>query len=391
MIRRAALPRDDRCTTAPLLSAGVGPLQGVKVVEFAGIGPGPFGAMVLADLGAEVLRITRPGVPTLLSEEGADLLSAGRAELPLDLKDPAGVERALQVIECADALIDPFRPGVMERNGVGPDTALARHPRLVYARMTGYGQQGPMANRAGHDINYISLAGALGAIAREGERPLFPLNLLGDFGGGGMLLALGVVSGVLHARSSGEGQVIDVAMVDGAALLTTMIQGMRQAGMWSEVAGTNLLDSGAPFYEVYECSDGRHIAVGALEPQFHARLLELLEIPAPEMVQWDRERWHEHRARLAETFRMRTRTQWAELFEGEDACVTPVLGLHEAAGHPHAQARDGFVSAPGGASRQRPAPAPRFARTPAEIAATTPSAEALLSRWGVAPPAAATD
>jgi alpha-methylacyl-CoA racemase len=369
----------------------VGPLQGVRVIEFAGIGPGPFGAMVLADLGAEVLRITRPGVATLLSEEGADLLSAGRAELALDLKDPAAVERALQISERADALIDPFRPGVMERNGLGPDIVLARNPRLVYARMTGYGQQGPMADRAGHDINYISLTGALGASARQGERPLFPLNLLGDFGGGGMLLALGVVSGVLHARATNEGQVIDVAMVDGAALLTTMIQGLRQAGMWSEVAGTNLLDSGAPFYEVYETSDGRHIAVGALEPQFHARLLELLEIPPDEMAQWDREHWPEHRSRLAETFRTRTREQWAELFAGQDACVTPVLGLHEAAAHPHARARQAFVRAPHSAERTRPAPAPRFSRTPAEVPTEPPSPEAVLQGWGVIPAPSATD
>ncbi len=376
---------------ASLLSAGVGPLQGVRVVEFAGIGPGPFGGMVLADLGAEVLRITRPGVPTLLSEEGADLLSAGRAELALDLKDPAGVERALEIAEHADALIDPFRPGVMERNGLGPDTVLARNPRLVYARMTGYGQQGPMADRAGHDINYISLTGALGASAREGERPLFPMNLLGDFGGGGMLLALGVLSGVLHARATEQGQVIDVAMVDGAALLTTMIQGLRQAGMWSEVAGTNLLDSGAPFYDVYETSDGRHVAVGALEPQFHARLLELLEIPPEEMVQWDREHWPEHRARLTDRFRTRTRDQWAEHFAHEDACVTPVLGLHEAADHPHAQARRGFVRAPHSETRTRPAPAPRFARTPAELPSELPSTETLLRNWGVMPAPSATD
>jgi alpha-methylacyl-CoA racemase len=359
----------------------MGPLQGVRVVEFAGIGPGPFGGMVLADLGAEVLRITRPGVPTLLADEGADLLSAGRAELPLDLKDPAAVETALRIVERADALIDPFRPGVMERNGLGPEVALGRHPRLVYARMTGYGQEGPLAARAGHDINYIALTGALGASARVGERPLFPLNLLADFGGGGMLLALGVVSAVLHARQSGEGQVVDVAMVDGAALLTTMIQGLRQSGMWSEVAGTNLLDSGAPFYDVYETSDGRYVAVGALEPQFHARLLQVLGIPAVEMPQWERERWPAHRARLAEAFRARTREEWAELFAGEDACVTPVLGLHEAADHPHARDRRAFV--PAGPRRERPAPAPRFDRTPAEVPAAPPSAEELLRAWGV--------
>ena len=363
----------------------MGPLRGVRVVELAGIGPGPFGAMVLADLGAEVLRITRPGVATLLADEGADLLSAGRPERALDLKDAAGVERALRILERADALIDPFRPGVMERNGLGPDVVLTRNPRLVYARMTGYGQEGPMAPRAGHDINYISLVGALGASAREGQPPLFPLNLLADFGGGGMLLALGVVSAVLHARATGEGQVVDVAMVDGAALLTTMIQGLRQSGMWSEIAGTNLLDSGAPFYDVYETADGRYVAVGALEPQFHRRLLELLGIPADEMSQWDRERWPAHRARLAETFRARTRDEWAELFAGEDACVTPVLGLHEAAEHPHAHARRAFVPAPSpGDARTRPAPAPRFARTPAELPAASPDADELLRRWGVA-------
>lgn len=362
----------------------MGPLHGVRVVEFAGIGPAPFAGMVLADLGAEVLRITRPLVPTLLAEEGADLLSSGRAELALDLKDPADVETALRIAERADALIDPFRPGVMERNGLGPEAALNRHPRLVYARMTGYGQDGPMAARAGHDINYISLTGALGASAREGERPLFPLNLLGDFGGGGMLLALGVVSAVLHARSSGEGQVLDVAMVDGAALLTTMIQGLRQAGMWSAVPGTNLLDSGAPFYEVYETADGGHVAVGALEPQFHARLLELLGIPPEEMVQWDRARWPEHRVRLAATFRTRDRDAWAALFSDEDACVTPVLGLHEAAAHPHARARSAFVPT-ADATRERPAPAPRFTRTPAAVPAEPPPPAEILRRWGVTP------
>jgi alpha-methylacyl-CoA racemase len=364
----------------------MGPLQGVKVVEFAGIGPGPFGAMVLADFGAQVLRITRPGVPTLLEEEGADLLSKGRTELALDLKDPTAAEVALALTERADALIDPFRPGVMERLGLGPEIVAARSPRLVYARMTGYGQEGPWAQRAGHDINYIALTGALGASAREGERPLFALNLLGDFGGGGMLLALGIVSAILHARETGEGQVVDAAMVDGAGLLTTMIQGLRQSGLWSEVPGTNLLDSGAPFYEVYETADGRHVAVGALEPQFHARLLTLLGIPAAEMVQFDRARWPEHKRRLGDIFRTRTRDQWAQLFEGEDACVTPVLGLHEAATHPHAAARHGYVSV---GERTRPAPAPRFSRTPASAAGEAPELAALLADWEIDPELAA--
>jgi alpha-methylacyl-CoA racemase len=351
------------------------------VVEFGGIGPGPFGAMMLADLGAEVLRVVRPGTSALLMDEGADLLTTGRPALAADLKDPAARERVLAVLERADALIEPFRPGVMERNGLGPEVVLARNPALVYARMTGYGQTGPLAARAGHDINYISVAGVLGAIAREGGRPLAPLNLVGDFGGGGMLLALGVVSALLHARATGEGQVVDVAMVDGAALLATMIQGLRQAGMWSDTAGTNLLDSGAPFYDTYATSDGGHMAVGALEPQFHARLLELLGIPAAEMVQWDRAAWPEHRRRLTAAFASRTRDEWVAVFEGEDACVTAVLGLAEGPDHPHNRARDGFTDVDG---RLRPSPAPRFDRTPARVATGTPDPDALLTRWGVA-------
>jgi alpha-methylacyl-CoA racemase len=358
----------------------VGPLRGVKVVEFGGIGPGPFGAMVLADLGADVLRVVRPGAPGLLMDEGGDLAAAGRASIALDLKDPAAIERVLAILERADALIDPFRPGVMERNGLGPDTVLERNPAFVYARMTGYGQHGPLAARAGHDINYISVAGVLGAIAREGERPLFPMNLLGDFGGGGMLLALGLVSAIVHARATGEGQVVDVAMVDGAALLTTMIHGLRQAGAWNDVPGTNLLDSGAPFYDVYETADGRYVAVGALEPQFHARLLEVLGISASEMLQWDRERWPAHRQRLAEVFAAQTRDEWTRRFEDEDACVTPVLGLAEGPDHPHMAARHAFTEIGG---RLRPSPAPRFSLTPAQAAATAPELDDVLRAWGV--------
>ena len=358
----------------------MGPLRGVKVVEFGGIGPAPFGAMVLADLGAEVVRVVRPGGGSLFETEGADLATLGRPAAALDLKDPAARQRVLAILEHADALVEPFRPGVMERNGLGPDVVLKRNPALVYARMTGYGQDGPLAARAGHDINYISVAGVLGAIAREGERPLFPLNLLGDYAGGGMLLALGIVSAVLHARATGEGQVVDVAMVDGAALLATMIQGLRQAGAWSDVPGTNMLDSGAPFYDVYETADGRHLAVGALEPQFHARLLSLLDIPAEEMVQWDREHWPAHRRRLAEVFRTRSRDEWTARLEGEDACVTPVLGLAEGPEHPHMTARGGFTDLGG---RLRPSPAPRFARTPARARATASPLRDVLASWGV--------
>ena len=361
----------------------MGPLQGVKVVEFAGIGPGPFGAMVLSDLGAEVVRIVRPGVPRLLQGDEVELAAAGAPELALDLKDAGDRTRALAILQRADALIDPFRPGVMERNGLGPDVVLERNPRLVYARMTGWGQTGPLAQRAGHDINYISLSGALGASRRTGENPMFALNLVGDFGGGGMLLALGVVSAVLHARATGEGQVVDVAMVDGAALLTTMIHNLRQNGLWDGPPGANLLDSGAPFYEVYATADGRHVAVGALEPQFHARLLELLGIPAEEMVQYERERWPEHKRRLAEVFATRTRDEWGELFAQEDACVTPVLELAEAPGHPQARQRHAFAQIAGD-GRTRPAPAPRFARTPAQVRGAPPPPVAdVLAAWGV--------
>jgi alpha-methylacyl-CoA racemase len=367
---------------APVGSAAVGPLRGIKVVEFAGIGPGPFGAMVLADLGAEVIRIVRPGASVILDDEGGDTLSAGRAELSLDLKDPAAAARALAILQRADALIDPFRPGVMERNGLGPEVVNERNPALVYARMTGYGQDGPLAARAGHDINYISVACVLGAIARAGERPLAPLNLVGDFGGGGMLLALGIVSAIVHARATGEGQVVDVAMVDGAALLATMVTGFHQAGQWSETAGTNALDSGAPFNDTYETSDGRYVAVGALEPQFHARLLELLQIEPGEMSQWDRDHWPEHRARLTAIFATETRDHWARHFEHEDACVTAVLGIAEGPGHPQMQARHSFTEVGG---RLRASPAPRFARTPGEVRATAPAIDDILHAWGVTP------
>jgi len=322
------------------------------------------------------------GPPPADEVRSGAILDRGRRSIVLDLKRDADVHVACRLLDSADVAIDPYRPGVAERLGLGPDRALERNPRLVFARMTGWGQTGPLAPAAGHDINYIAVGGALGALGEEGAVPPVPLNLVGDYGGGGMLMAFGVVAALLERERSGRGQVVDVAMVDGAALLTTMIQGLRQAGMWSEVPGTNLLDSGAPFYDVYETADGRHVAVGALEPQFHARLLALLEIPADEMVQWDREHWPEHRARLAAAFRTGTREQWAERFAGEDACVTPVLGLHEAAADPHAQARHAFVTASGG-SRVRPAPAPRFARTPAEIPIEPPAAEAVLRRWGV--------
>jgi alpha-methylacyl-CoA racemase len=357
-----------------------GPLVGVRVVELGGIGPAPFTAMLLADMGADVIRVQRPSHPGQIAGLASNLGSRGRPTVEVDLKDPAGAELVLALIERADALIEGFRPGVMERLGLGPDVALERNPRIVYGRITGYGQHGPLADVPGHDINYISIAGALGAIARAGERPLFPLNLLGDYGGGGMLLAFGIVCGVLEARSSGMGQVIDAAMVDGVALLTTLIHELRATGMWGERAGTNLLDSGAPFYEVYEAADGRHVAVGALEPQFYVALLSALGVDPADAPQWDVARWPELKQRFAEAFKARTASEWAALLEHADACVTAVPSLDEAPGHPHNVARGTFVEHGG---QRRPAPAPRFSRTPGAIRQELPTAEEILASWGV--------
>jgi alpha-methylacyl-CoA racemase len=337
--------------------------------------------MMLADMGAEVLRIDRPGAVALFGEVPNDVVGRGRPALTLDLRDPVGLERAMTMVERVDALIEGFRPGVMERLGLGPDRALARNPRLVYGRITGYGQSGPMAQVPGHDINYIALAGVLGAIARRGELPLFPLNLVGDYGGGGMLLAFGLVCGLLEARTSGRGQVVDAAMVDGAALQSAMIHGLRAAGVWSDEAGTNVLDSGAHFYEVYETADGRHVAVGALEPTFYAALLELLELDPGQFPQWDTERWTELKLRFAEVFRTRTAAEWSVLLESSDACAVVVHGLGDAPGHPHNLAREVFVEHDGVI---QPAPAPRFSRTPGRVRADHPSAEKLLESWGVA-------
>jgi alpha-methylacyl-CoA racemase len=360
-----------------------GPLQGVRVVEVASIGPGPFAAMMLADMGAEMIRLERGGSAGLGS--GAwNLTNRGRPSVAVDLKQPEAVELTLALCEQADALIEGFRPGVMERLGLGPEVVLTRSPRLVYGRMTGYGQDGPMSSVAGHDINYISIAGALGAIARRGERPLFPLNLVGDYGGGGMLLAFGVVCGILEARSSGQGQVVDAAMVEGSAVLTTIFHAMRATGMWTDEPGTNLLDSGAHFYEVYETADGGHIAVGALEPQFYAELLSILELNPAEYPQFDRDRWPEFKQRFAEVFKGKTRAEWAALLEHREACATPVLGLAEAPSHPHNVERNVFVEVDG---VTQPAPAPRFSRTAPELQLPPrdPGADTdqALATWGI--------
>jgi alpha-methylacyl-CoA racemase len=360
--------------------SGDGPLRGLRVLEFGGIGPGPFAAMMLADMGAEVLRIERPGTSSLFGQVSDEVVTRGRPALELDLRDPVGVGRVLATIDRVDALIEGFRPGVMERLGLGPEQALLRNPRLVYGRVTGYGQSGPLAQVAGHDVNYIALAGVLGAIARRGERPLFPLNLVGDYGGGGMLLAFGILCGLLEARTSGRGQVVDAAMVDGAALQSALIHGLRAAGMWSDEPGTNVLDSGAHFYEVYETADGRYVAVGALEPKFYAVLLELLELDPAQFPQWDRGRWSELKLRLAAVFRTRTAAEWSELLESTDACAMVVLGLGDATLHPHNLARETFTECDG---VTQPAPAPRFSRTPGRVQDDHPSVEKLLETWGV--------
>ena len=361
-----------------------GPLAGVRVVEIASIGPGPFAAMMLADAGADVIRLERAGAAAGLGSGSWNHTHRGRPSVGCDLKNPEGRDLALRLAGSADALIEGFRPGVMERLGLGPDELLARNPKLVYGRMTGWGQDGPLARVAGHDINYISIAGVLGSFARQGERPLFPLNLVGDYGGGAMMLAFGVLAGIISAQSTGKGQVVDTAMVEGASLLSTLIHAMRDMGAWTDEAGTNLLDSGAHFYEVYETADGGHFAVGALEPQFYSELLRLLELDPAEFPQMDQARWGEMKRAFAELFMTRTRDEWAEVFAGSEACATPVLGLGEAADHPHNAARGSFVDVGG---RRQPAPAPRFSETPAGVPTPAPEPGAntgeALAAWGL--------
>lgn len=364
-----------------------GPLRGVRVIELAGIGPCPFAAMVLADLGAEVLRIERPSAVSLGEGTSHDLLQRGKRSVGIDLKSAVGTELALRLVASADALVEGFRPGVTERLGLGPAECLAANHRLVYGRMTGWGQDGPMSHAAGHDINYIALSGVLGLIGRSGEAPLPPLNLVADFGGGGMLLALGVAAALFEVARGGIGQVLDVSMVDGSALLSTMIWSLMASGDWSESRGRNLLDTGAPFYEVYECADGKFVALGALEPQFYAAFCRLAGLaPAELSSQMDKTAWPELKERVARVLRTRTRDEWVSRAEadGGDACLAPVLTLDEAPSHPHNAARRTFV-APAGVTQ--PAPAPRFSSTPASIAGPPCRAgeggRAALSDWGV--------
>ncbi|GAB1691863.1 CaiB/BaiF CoA transferase family protein [Krasilnikovia sp. M28-CT-15] len=342
-----------------------GPLAGVRVVELESLAPGPFGCMMLADLGADVVRIDRPGGPGAgRIAAPATALQRGRRVVPVDLKSPAGIADVLRLVERADVLVEGYRPGVAERLGLGPEICRARNPRLVYARITGWGQDGPLSGRAGHDIDYLAVAGALDPLRRGDEAPRAPLNLLADFAGGGMLLAVGVLAALLERERSGVGQVVDAAMVDGSALLTTFLRGMQAGGQWPAPPGGNLLDGGAPFYDTYATADGGFVAVGALEPAFYAELLDGLGLAGEPGLpaQYDPAGWAELRRRFTERFAQRTRDEWAAVFEGRDACVAPVLSPGEAPGHPHHRARDTFVTVGGVV---QPGPAPRFDRTPA--------------------------
>jgi alpha-methylacyl-CoA racemase len=364
----------------------VGPLAGIKVLEFEAIGPGPFCGMMLADMGADVLLVDRPGDAGLGlgRDRWSDVMLRGRRSATLDLKSKPGVEAALQLAAKADAIIEGFRPGVMERLGLGPEVLLKENPQLVYGRMTGWGQDGPLAPRAGHDINYIALSGVLHAIGRAGGAPVPPLNLVGDFGGGGMLLAFGIACALVEARRSGKGQVVDAAMVDGASLLAAMFAGMLATKRWSEVRGENLLDTGAPWYDVYETKDGKYVAIGSIEPKFYEELLLRLGLQGQALPkQMDRKGWPALRKLFAEKFSEKTRDEWCSVFEGSDACFAPVLTFSEARAHPHNVARRGFVES----SRvAQPAPAPRFSRTPGAIRGAPPERgeggrQALLD-WG---------
>ncbi len=364
-----------------------GPLSGIKIVELAGIGPAPFSGMLLSDLGADIIRVDRAGQvnPANFDRHNIEPMYRGRRSIGVDLKHPDGVEAVLQLIEYADALIEGFRPGVTERLGLGPEVCLARNPKLVYGRMTGWGQEGPMAQAAGHDINYIALAGALAHFGRAEGKPTPPINLVGDFGGGGMFMALGIVSGVLEAKTSGKGQVVDVAMVDGAATLMSMMWGFRAVGFWNESPGTNLLDTGAPYYDTYETSDGKFISIGSLEPQFYAALMEATGLGSKGLpAQSDQSGYNQWRDEFTALFKSKTRDEWDALLKGTDACYAPVLTMSEALEDEHMQARSTFIERDGVA---QPAPAPRFSRTPGTIERGAPwpgqHTDEALAEWGI--------
>ena len=366
----------------------MGVLSGYRVIELAGIGPGPMCAMLLSDMGADVLRIDRTAEAGLgiAMDQRHSLLNRGRRSVALDLKKPEAIEAVMKLVEKADALIEGFRPGVTERLGLGPDDCLKHNPRLIYGRMTGWGQEGPLAHAAGHDINYIALSGALHSFGRKGDAPVPPLNLVGDFGGGALYLALGVVAGLLEAQKSGKGQVVDAAMVDGAASLMTAIYGMHGAGFWNNNRGENILDTGAHYYEVYETKDGKHVAIGSIEAKFYAELLRLSGLQGQELAhQQDRQQWPEMKERLKALFRTKTRDEWCKIMEGSDVCFAPVLNMDEAPEHPHNKHRGTFVEANG---VTQPGPAPRFSRTPSKIqcppAKPGEHTEEALRDWGFA-------
>ncbi|MEU8734248.1 CaiB/BaiF CoA-transferase family protein [Streptomyces tendae] len=363
-----------------------GPLAGVRVVELAGIGPGPFAAMLLADLGADVVRVDRPGGPGLGIDPAHDVTNRNKRSVVVDLKAADGPARVLDLAARADVLIEGYRPGVAERLGVGPRDCHARNPRLVYGRMTGWGQEGPLADRAGHDIGYIALTGTLGMIGGPDAPPAVPANLLGDYAGGSLYLVVGILAALHHARENGTGQVVDAAIVDGTAHLSTMIHGMLAAGSWQDRRGANLLDGGCPFYGTYETADGRYMAVGALEPQFYAEFMRLLGIPDLAPARDDLARWPELREAVAARFKSRTRDEWTAVFADSDACTAPVLSLREAPHHPHLAARATFTEHDG---ITQPAPAPRFSATPTAVrtgpALPGADTEAVVRDWGLAP------
>ena len=341
----------------------MGPLKGLKIIEMAGIGPGPFCGMVLADLGAEIIRVDRASAIGTGSKQEPS--NRGKKSIAVDLKAKEGVEVVLKLVETADAIFEGFRPGVMERLGIGPEVCMARNNRIVFGRMTGWGQEGPLANAAGHDINYISLSGALAAIGRPGSPPVPPLNLIGDFGGGGMLLALGLVAALLESKESKQGQVVDAAMTDGSALLMTMIYSMQSSGMWKTTMGSNLLDGGSHFYDTYECKDGKFISIGSIEPQFYALLCQIAELDEKVFSkQMSRDLWPEQKEEIKKIFLKKTRDEWCELMEGTDVCFAPVLDMTEAPQHPHNKERKTFIDLEG---VTQPAPAPRFSRTEPEV------------------------
>ena len=364
----------------------MGPLQGVKVIEVGGIGPGPFCGMMLSDMGAEIVRVERKG-QFAITEPKFDVLMRNRRSVEIDLRKEEGVSALLKIVEQADALQEGFRPGVMEKLGLGPDVCLKRNPRLVYGRMTGWGQEGPLAKAAGHDINYISLSGALHTIGRKGEKPVPPLNLVGDFGGGGMMLAFGMACALFEAQKSGKGQVVDAAMIDGSAVLMAMMYGFRASGFWADERGSNMVDGGAHFYDTYETADGKYVSIGSIEPQFYALLLQHTGIDDPDFQnQHDQSKWPAFKARLTEVFKTKTRDEWCRIMEGTDVCFAPVLSLDEAKDHPQCQTRNTFIELDG---VLQPAPAPRFSRTKPETPKPPPKVggdtEAVLADFGFSP------